>query len=265
MSKSDLDPLMDDPTQPPPGPDAPQPELPPPDAPRPDPSDAGPPDSSGPEGFPPSPHFALVAAIFEGGLAVIAVGLGWLLDIDPMATLRFAWEHVGWALAATLPPLGLLGLCLICPWRPFRRLSRVVDEFMLPLLARCSLAELAVISTLAGLGEEMLFRGIVQAGMARWVEKLSFPAAWPQPTVEAVAVAAGLAAAAVLFGLAHRITNLYAVLAGLIGLYLGCLWLWTGNLLVPIAVHALYDFLALVYLVKIRGGESDRYHARQLD
>jgi len=249
---------MDEPTQHPP-------ELPPPDTPRPDLSNTEPPDSGGPEHFPPSPHFALVAAIFEGGLAVIAVGLGWLLDVDPMATLRFAWEHVGWALAATLPPLGLLWVCLICPWRPFRRLSRVVDEFMLPLVARCSLAELAVISTLAGLGEEMLFRGIVQAGIARWVEKVSFPAAWSPPTVEAIGVTAGLAAAAVLFGLAHRITNLYAVLAGLIGLYLGCLWLWTGNLLVPIAVHALYDFLALVYLVKVRRGESDRHHARRLD
>lgn len=261
---------MDDPTQPPPDPNPPRPDLPPPDTPPPDtpdagPSDVEPPDSSGPEDFPPSPHFPLVAAIFEGGLAVIAVGLGWLLGIDPMATLSFAWAHVGWVLAATLPPLGLLWLCLICPWRPFRRLSQVVDEFMLPLLARCSVAELAVISTLAGLGEEMLFRGIVQAGISRWVESIPFPAAWPQPTVEAIAVATGLAAAAVLFGLAHRITNLYAVLAGLIGLYHGCLWLWTGNLLVPIAVHALYDFLALVYLVKIRSGKSDRHHARQLD
>jgi membrane protease YdiL (CAAX protease family) len=251
---------MDDPTQPPPDPEPPRPDLPPPDLP-----DGGPSDSTGPEDLPPSPHFALVAAIFEGGLAVIAVGLGWLLDIDPMATLSFAWEHVGWALVATLPPMGLLGLCLMCPWRPFRRLSRVVDEFMLPLLAQCSLAELAVISTLAGLGEEMLFRGIVQEGISRWVENIPFPAAWPAATVEVIGVAAGLAAAAVLFGLAHRITNLYAVLAGLIGLYLGCLWLWTGNLLVPIAVHALYDFLALVYLVKIRGRESDRQHARQLD
>jgi uncharacterized protein len=44
----------------------------------------------------------------------------------------------------------------------------------------------------------------------------------------------------------------YAMLAGVIGLYLGWLWMATGELLLPIAVHALYDFLALVYLVKIR-------------
>jgi len=210
------------------------------------------PDAGGPEELPPSAHFALVAAIFEGGLAVIAVGLGWFLGIDPMATLHYAGADLGWAMLATLPPLGLLWLCLICPWRPFRRLSQVVNDFMLPLLARCSLAELAVISTLAGLGEEMLFRGIVQAGIARWIGGPG-------------GIWLGLAAAAVLFGLAHRITNLYALLAGLIGLYLGGLWLWTGNLLVPIVVHALYDFLALVYLVRMRESETASHHAPEHD
>ena len=34
---------------------------------------------------------------------------------------------------------------------------------------------------------------------------------------------------------------------GLIGLYFGGLRLWTGNLLAPIAAHAVYDFLALIY------------------
>ena len=62
----------------------------------------------------------------------------------------------------------------------------------------------------------------------------------------------GLAVASVLFGLAHAITVSYVLLAALMGLYLGWLWIATGNLLVPIMAHAGYDFLALVYLVKIR-------------
>jgi len=41
---------------------------------------------------------------------------------------------------------------------------------------------------------------------------------------------------------------LYALLAGVVGLYLGGLYLLTGNLLVPIVVHALYDVVALGYL-----------------
>lgn len=204
-----------------------------------------PPDDTLPEDLDPSGNFAIVAAIFEGGLAVVAVGLGWLLGKDPMATLHASWADAGWGLLATLPPLGLLALCLVVPLRPFRELSRVIDRYMLPLLARCSLVELAVIAALAGLGEEMLFRGIVQRGIADWAGAAG-------GLDGATATGLGLGASAVLFGLAHRLTNLYALLAGAIGLYLGWIWLWSGNLLVPIVVHATYDFLALVYLVKIR-------------
>ena len=42
------------------------------------------------------------------------------------------------------------------------------------------------------------------------------------------------------------------MLAGLFGLYLGALWLLTGNLLVAIAAHAVYDFFALLYLVRFQ-------------
>ena len=62
----------------------------------------------------------------------------------------------------------------------------------------------------------------------------------------------GLVAAAILFGLLHPLTPTYAVLAALIGLYLGWLRMATGNLFVPITTHAIYDFLVLAYLVKWR-------------
>ena len=111
---------------------------------------------------------------------------------------------------------------------------------------------MAVISILAGLGEEMLFRGVLQATLAEAAAKSldGGPLAgqigdW----LAAVVVAA-------FFGLMHAVNRSYALLAGLIGLYLGGLWIWTGNLAVPITAHALYDFLALVYVVKIRGRDS---------
>jgi membrane protease YdiL (CAAX protease family) len=58
----------------------------------------------------------------------------------------------------------------------------------------------------------------------------------------------------VLFGLLHLVTPTYAVLAALMGGYLGWLYVRTGNLLVAIIVHALYDFFALSYFVKGRAG-----------
>jgi membrane protease YdiL (CAAX protease family) len=37
------------------------------------------------------------------------------------------------------------------------------------------------------------------------------------------------------------------------GAYLGWLYVGSGNLLVPILVHALYDFVALAFVVSDRG------------
>jgi membrane protease YdiL (CAAX protease family) len=56
----------------------------------------------------------------------------------------------------------------------------------------------------------------------------------------------------VLFGIMHWISRAYAVFATILGFYLGWLWIASGNLLVPIVAHGLYDFVALVYVVKMR-------------
>jgi hypothetical protein len=187
----------------------------------------------------PPRNFALVAACFEGGLAVLAVGLGWLLGRAPLQTLHWTWPDAGWGAAAVLPPLGILWLCVKCPWRPLAEIIRVIDEVLVPLFENCRLSEFAVIAALAGLGEELLFRGVIQTAVAEWVGGN-------------LGVWVGLAAAGLLFGLGHAVTFTYVLLAGLIGLYLGGIWLATGNLLVPMLAHAGYDFLALVYLVNIR-------------
>lgn len=187
----------------------------------------------------PAKHFPLVAAAFEGGLLVVAVALGWLLGTPPLRTFRFDLYAVALGVAATLPPLGLFWLCLKCPWPPMRRIARILDETIVPWFGDCRIVELAIIAALAGIGEEALFRGVIQAVVAQEIG--GQPGVW-----------LGLLTAAVLFGLLHPITPTYALSAALIGLYLGGLWLVCGNLLAPIITHGLYDFLALLYLV--RGG-----------
>jgi membrane protease YdiL (CAAX protease family) len=200
---------------------------------------------------PPRPkNFALVAAVFEGGLVLVAVFLGWLLGHRPAPMIDWTLEGAAWGLAASLPPMALLLFCVRFPWRPWAEVLEIVDRLLVPLFRDCRLVEIAVISALAGLGEEMLFRGVLQEAVAGWVG-------------EPAGVWIGLAVASILFGLAHLITPAYGLLAGLIGLYLGWLWIATGNLLVPITAHAAYDFLALVYLVRIRRGGSLRSQVRQ--
>jgi hypothetical protein len=200
------------------------------------------------EEFTPPPSFALAAALFEAAVALLAVALGWWLAIPPLGT--FGGGPMAFFLGAlgTLPLLGLLALCL---WRPVGPLAHVldaVDRLLMPLFKHCRLVELAVISLLAGLGEEMLFRGVFQAGIADWLARRLGGG----PAALHVADGLALVMAAVAFGLLHAVNAAYAALAGLIGLYLGWLWLVTGDLAAPITAHALYDFLAMVYLVKIR-------------
>jgi len=171
------------------------------------------------------------------------VGLGRLLGLEPLAsfprTAANAAIGVGWGLVATLPPLMLLALCVKCPLRPFAELARVVDELLVPLFRDLRPIEMAVIALLAGLGEDTLFRGIVQSGLDGWIGGKF--GCW---------IALGVAAA--LFALLHCITRTYALLAGALGLYLGWVWMITENLLVPITAHAVYDFLALIYMIKVR-------------
>lgn len=120
-----------------------------------------------------------------------------------------------------------------------RRLLRLVVEQLGPLLAPRSPLELVLLAALAGFAEETLFRGVLQAGLAR---------AMPE------SVALVLASAA--FGLAHFITPAYAALAGLAGLYLGALFLLQGSLIAPIVAHTVYDIVALNCVVRLYRNQS---------
>jgi membrane protease YdiL (CAAX protease family) len=184
-------------------------------------------------------QFVRLAVAGEAGLALLAVGLGRVLGISPLAQLQPGWRSFLWGVLAT-PPL-LLALIWVLK-RQDGRLRRLVD-FVVgqlgPLLAGRSAAELALLAALAGVGEELLFRGVVQAGLGRLV---------PTPLA--------LFSASILFGLAHFATSTYAVVAGLMGLYLGGLFLVQGSLLAPIVTHALYDLVALLLVVQ-------RYRASQ--
>jgi membrane protease YdiL (CAAX protease family) len=184
----------------------------------------------------------LLGVLVEGGLGVLACVLRWAFG-QPV------WERWHWqgrdavlGVVASLPMLLAFGLCFWWPVGPLGRIKQFCEEIIRPLFAACSILDLALISALAGVGEEMLFRGVLQevlgARLNPWL---------------------GLAAASVVFGLFHPITPAYIVLATGMGAYLGALWLATGNLLTVSVTHGLYDFLVLVYLVnhgpRVRAGE----------
>ena len=203
------------------------------------------PDLTGPDGEPVDiSYFTLIAGAFEGGLVFVAWGVGWLIGYPPLETLSWSAGDFLIGLLATTPLV--VGLVLInrYPIGPLAGLKRVVHDLIVPLFKGTSIPEFAAIAALAGLGEELLFRGLLQGALAGWLSSHIDPQA---------AVLIALITASLVFGLLHFITPMYAILCVLVGIYLGGLWIWTGNLLVPIVVHALYDFVALVYLVRSSG------------
>jgi membrane protease YdiL (CAAX protease family) len=173
-----------------------------------------------------------LAIVFEGGLLMLALGLGWVLKFPFYDQVAVNRQAVVWGAVATAPPLLLMWMATRTQWGPLLRIMRQMKR-LLPQFAACSYLELALISLLAGVAEEALFRGVIQTSLAAWLPP------W-----------AALVIASALFGLGHFITPMYALLAGLLGLYLGGLAMIYDNLLLVMVVHALYDFVALVYLVR---------------
>jgi membrane protease YdiL (CAAX protease family) len=178
-------------------------------------------------------RFVAQAVAFEGTLALVACGLGWLLPVPPWRQIQWDERGLGGGVAACVPLLAGMFALRGLKSGPIGRLNRVVDQFVVPLFANCTLFDFALISIVAGFSEELLFRGLIQAALTNWL-----------------GLTAGLVMASLLFGLAHIITPTYGVLAALIGVYLGWVWIATENLLAPIVAHALYDFAALVYLTR---------------
>jgi uncharacterized protein len=197
---------------------------------------------------PPPRNTPIAAALFEGSLVFVALSLGWMLSLAPLATFRVTPRAVALGLAAVGPMLVLLALCVSVPRRPFSDVLGVADETLLPWFRSCNVVELAALSLLAGLGEEMLFRGIVQEYLSQYFDRALIE--WAASEQWAAWLAILLTA--IVFGLLHAVNWSYALMAAVVGLYLGWLWLASGNLLVPVTAHAAYDFLALVYLIKLR-------------
>ena len=189
---------------------------------------------------PPDPRttVVLLAILVEGGLIVLAWAAGWLTGSLPLETFFWSLSDAALGVAATLPMLAVFFACLRWPVGPLRKIKALTDEVVRPLLAPCTLLDLAGIAVLAGLGEEMLFRGVLQASFVRWTGRL-----W-----------LGLALASVLFGVLHAVTLTYAAFATVMGAYLGWLWQRSENLLTVAVAHALYDFVALVVI--LRGGPA---------
>ncbi len=182
----------------------------------------------------------IFAVFFEAGLAPFSLILGWLMGHPPLEHFSWSLKDALWGVAAALPLIGLFLAMLRWPIGPLSAVKDFCEQEVVPLFHNSYWSELALISLSAGVGEEMLFRGVLQSSLTDWL-----------------GVGWGLALASFLFGVLHPISFSYIVIAGFTGLYLGAIWIYSDNLLTVMLTHALYDFVALGYLIKITHGSSD--------
>ena len=101
----------------------------------------------------------LIALSFMGGLALVAWPLGWLLGQPPLQTWTWCLGDAAVGIAASVPMLGV-GLALTrWPIGPLVRIKQFFDEVVRPFFQSLTVLDLAAISVVAGLGEELLLRG----------------------------------------------------------------------------------------------------------
>ncbi len=166
-----------------------------------------------------------IALLAEGAVLVLAVLLALWLDINLLPVSYDLGRDVAvGSLAAVLP-------AALFVWSLSRQASRIswigsLQKTLLTLqvvFSQARILDLIAISLIAGIAEEMLFRGVIQTQL-------------------------GILPASILFGLAHLITPIYAVVATIMGIYIGILYQMFDSLLVPVQLHFIYDLFALLYL-----------------
>ena len=184
-------------------------------------------------------QFLNMGAFVEGGVILIALFLAWVLDVEWIKFLHWNGQGTIYGIVGLVP---MLLLFFVLHWFPFGSLLKVkrfLIDVMGPSLAACYWFELLLLAALAGFSEELLFRGILQP----WLERVGG---------ETAGYSLGIIGSNILFGIVHAVTTTYAILAAIMGAYLGLLFDISGerNLTIPIITHAVYDFIAFLVIRK---------------
>lgn len=205
---------------------------------------------------PPPPKLSSSAMLlFQSGIVAMGGLLGLFFGLIPLTTALQAEASLGsthWfgrgtvtsTLAGIVVAVAMFLTIYLLAQADFawmRKIERLIGDQLIQLLRKQSLWFLITFCCLAGIGEELLFRWAIQGGIERALLSVADPTvAW---TVAAIC-------SGILFGLAHFVTRAYLILATLIGLLLSLLVYLGGGLWAAILAHGLYDFLALLWLIK---------------
>lgn len=169
----------------------------------------------------------LLTLAFEGGLLVLALVLAYFANVP-------FWRDMGGpdalflGVLLTAPVIAVVVLLADKTAKVFGQLRRDFEN-VVQLFTHSTLVDLLIVSLLAGICEEALFRGFLQNWLSGWGEGFA------------------VSITALAFGLAHAVSLQYFLFAVLISVYLSLTYIYSEALLAPMALHATYDFVMLVY------------------
>jgi uncharacterized protein len=176
-----------------------------------------------------------VAFATEGALLLIA--MLWAHWRGLHLPFGRGFESLLYGAGAALPLLALNFLLMRAAVSGgWRMLKSFLDEAIIPICRPLGPVSAAAVALSAGLAEELFFRGVLNTELS---SLLSAPV--------------GIAAASALFGAVHFLGRLkaYCYLVGLyflFGVYFSLLTLWLQDLTPAIVCHALYNYLAILYV-----------------
>jgi membrane protease YdiL (CAAX protease family) len=170
--------------------------------------------------------FSQFVIVFIGLIIIVAADLPWRLwHSSPAIDLLLG------AFAAAIT-YSLMYVVYLCGGKVSQQLTADIKKLGCHFVGY-SWAKLVVISVLAGIGEELLFRVGLQAWLATHVN-----------------IYLAIFVPALIFGLLHFISVIYFVVATLMGVVFGLGYHFSESLVLIMLWHGAYDLIALIVLVK---------------
>ena len=160
------------------------------------------------------------------GLTAAALLIAWIAGVDLRPLLRFELWQFAIGVAAVVP---MSIVFFVAP-----DLKDHVVDLLGRTLAECRLFDLVLLAAMAGIAEELVFRGALEG----WLRHYELVAA--------------IVITNLLFGAMHPITVGYFLMAAGFGVYFSLLATLgpERNLTAPITAHAVYDFLGFLLVAR---------------
>ena len=172
------------------------------------------------------------ALMFQGGIGVLGLVAILVFGIPVLLHGPGLWPSILYGVFGAAATYAVLLVLTRVPGLLPENLERQMQG-LYEFAAGYSPAVLILLSLLAGIGEELLFRGALQG--------------WLMAHTDAVTA---VMVASVLFGLVHYVSFTYFLVATGLGVILGTAYVLSESLAMVMIWHAVYDMIALYCLLR---------------